>query len=86
MTMSSIDSRPTEPCSQSISTQSKPIPAADSTICGEGIITESPNAGSPAAKRSFILLVCMFFPFRKRRLSPHARNRACDNFARHTPR
>ena len=26
---------------------------------GEGIITESPNAGWPAAKRSFILLVCM---------------------------
>ncbi len=30
------------PCSQSISTQSKPSPASISTSCGEGIITETP--------------------------------------------
>ena len=43
------------PCSQSSSTQSKPAAATISTICGDGIITETPNTGSPARSFSFIL-------------------------------
>jgi hypothetical protein len=42
------------PCSQSSSTQSKPAAPIISTICGEGIITDTPNTGSPARSFSFI--------------------------------
>ena len=42
------------PCSQSSSTQSKPAAAIISTICGDGIITETPKTGSPARSFSFI--------------------------------
>src|SRR5688572_8459479 len=59
ITICSIVSRPMVPCSQSMSTQSKPMPAAISTICADGIITESPKAGCPEVKRIFIWLVCM---------------------------
>src|SRR5262245_11990925 len=54
MIMSSTVSSVMVPCSQSISTQSKPRPPAISTSCGEGIITESPKAGLPAANLAFI--------------------------------
>src|SRR5688572_26774107 len=42
------------PCSQSSSTQSKPAAPIISTICGDGIITETPNTGSPARSFSFM--------------------------------
>jgi hypothetical protein len=44
------------PCSQSSSTQSKPNAPIISTICGDGIITDTPNAGSPAASLAFMRL------------------------------
>ena len=44
-----------EPCSQSIMTQSKPRLPTISTICGEGNITDTPKAGSPAFSFSFNL-------------------------------
>ena len=45
------------PCSKSISThRTRVAPNAISTICGDGIITERPNTGCPAANFSFILL------------------------------
>jgi hypothetical protein len=56
MIISSADSRVMVPCSQSISTQSNPAPAAISTSCGEGIITDMPSAGCPAASFAFIAL------------------------------
>src|SRR5215472_4824195 len=44
------------PCSQSMSTQSKPAHPNISTICGEGNMTEQPSAGSPRAILSFMRL------------------------------
>jgi hypothetical protein len=54
--ISSTLSRVRVPCSQSSSTQWKPAAPIISTICGEGIITETPNTGSPARSFSFIWL------------------------------
>ena len=54
--ISSTSAGPMLPCSQSISTQSKPAMPSISTICGEGNITEQPNAGSPRAIFSFMRL------------------------------
>jgi hypothetical protein len=50
------------PCSQSSSTQSKPAAATISTICGDGIITETPNTGSPARSFSFIAFLFIWLP------------------------
>ena len=57
MTMSSTLSIPIDPCSQSMSTQSKPSRPTMSTIWGDGIMTETPNAGSPDRSLRFMRLV-----------------------------
>ena len=49
------------PCSQSSSTQSKPNAPSISTICGEGIMTDTPNTGSPARSFSFMRFVFISF-------------------------
>ena len=54
MTMSSTLSTEIDPCSQSISTQSKPSRPTMSTMCGDGNMIETPNAGSPT--RSFCFM------------------------------
>ena len=43
-----------DPCSQSINAQSNPIRPTISTTCGEGNITDTPNAGSPPNNFRFI--------------------------------
>ena len=48
-----------EPCSQSISTQSKPSRPMMSTMWGDGNITETPNAGLPDRSLCFIWLGSM---------------------------
>lgn len=45
ITISSTLSREIVPCSQSINTHSNPSRPIMSTICGDGIITDTPNAG-----------------------------------------
>src|SRR5262249_8756119 len=54
--ISSTSLAPMLPCSQSMSTQSKPAHPNISTICGEGNMTEQPGAGSPRAILPFMRL------------------------------
>ncbi len=66
--ITSTSPRPMLPCSQSISTQSKPAWPSISTTCGEGNITEQPSAGSPRAIFSFMRLGLMAVASRPRQL------------------
>jgi hypothetical protein len=67
MIISSMLSSEMVPCSQSIKTQSNPNLPIISTTWGDGIITDTPNAGWPDSNPSFILF--FFIPHCSRRFS-----------------
>ena len=64
MTINSTLSREIDPCSQSIRTQSKPSRPTMSTMCGDGNMTETPNAGSPDRSLRFMRLASTNYPLK----------------------